>query len=62
MANLPRPEGDHESPPRKEEYSTIFIDNIENWDGSGLVVGWIDLWSLPEVLQFEAHGDVSLLP
>ena len=59
-AGLPRPEGDQKTPPRKEEYSTILIHNIEDGDGSGLVVGRIDLGGLPQMLRFKAHGDVVI--
>jgi hypothetical protein len=59
-ANLPGPEGDQESPPRKKEYSTVLVDNIEDGNRSGFVVGGIDLGRLPQVFQFKAHGDVSV--
>jgi hypothetical protein len=59
-ANLPGPEGDQESPPRKKEYSTVLVDNIEDGNRSGFVVGGIDLGRLPQVFQFKAHGDVDV--
>src|SRR5436309_12350484 len=60
MANLPGPEGDHESPPREEEYSTILVDHIEDGNRSGFVVGGIDLGRLPQMFRFKAHGDVAV--
>jgi hypothetical protein len=46
LADLPGPEGDQESPPRKEKYAAVLIDYVEYWYGSGFVIYWIDLGSL----------------
>ena len=44
---IPRPEGDEETKPRKEEYTAVHVDDIKNGNRPRLVVDWVDLWRLP---------------
>jgi hypothetical protein len=49
---VPRPEPNHKSEPREEEYSAIGVDWVEEWDRTGLAVDWVDLRGRPEVGEF----------
>ena len=46
-ANLPRPEGDHETEPGEEEYAAMYADHIEKRYRASFAVDWIDLGRLP---------------
>jgi len=51
-------QGDHEAQPREKEYSSIDIDRVEHWDGSGFPVDWVYLWSFPKKCNIESHGEL----
>jgi hypothetical protein len=53
--NLPRQESDHETKPREEEDSSIFVEGVENWNRSSLSIDWINLGRLPKSSDFESH-------
>lgn len=59
---LPGPKGYQEAKPCEEEDSAVDIEEVENRNGSGLVVDWIDLWGLPEGSKLEGHGVVAMEP
>jgi hypothetical protein len=55
---LPRPEGNHETKPAKEENSAIDISKgVEDRNGPSFVVDWVDLGGLPQGSDLEAHCD-----
>lgn len=41
---IPRQEGHHEPQPREEKDSSIFVERVEDRDGLGLSITWVDLW------------------
>ena len=55
--DLPRPESNHEAPPAEEEHSSVYIEGVEDGNGTSLVIDGIDLWRLPERRDLETHGD-----
>lgn len=44
-----------EAEPREEEYSSILVEWVENWNRSSFSIDWVDLWRLPEGLDLEYH-------
>ncbi len=61
---IPRPEGHEEAEPREEEHATIDVNEVEERNGPSLLSDGVDLWSLEECSDAEAHGggcNLSLL-
>ena len=55
IKNLPRQESNHESKPREEENSSIFVERVEDRNRTSLSVNRINLWRLPKSSDFESH-------
>lgn len=45
---LPRPEGNEKAEPGEEEDTPIEADRVEERDGAGFLVDWVDFWLGPE--------------
>jgi len=50
---IPRPKGNEEPKPGKEEHSSVHVDRVQERNGTCLVCNWIDLWGLER--QTEIH-------
>ena len=62
---IPREESNQETRPGEEERASIFVEWIQDRDGTSFLVDRIDLWCLPQVGSFESQthfegvGDVG---
>lgn len=54
---VPRPKGNHEAEPRKEEDAAVDIDDVEEGDGPRFSVDRVDLRGRIEVGELEAHDE-----
>lgn len=53
----PRQERDHEAEPRKEKNSPMFVQWVENRNGSSFSIDRVDCRCLPQRSDFEPHGE-----
>jgi hypothetical protein len=52
---VPSPKGKHETHPREEEGTAIWVDRVEDRDGASLPIDRIHIGSPPQIRDFEPH-------
>jgi hypothetical protein len=58
--SIPGPESHEEAEPREEEYTTIDVDDVEEWNGPSFVSDGVDLRCLEQHSWIETHAEDSI--